>query len=76
MEIKQLEAQKKLMLEKYLQFQDIVDGYSDKIYTICCEIEKLNLLIKKEKKKISNTKSKELSSKAVQVIHKKPAEGK
>ena len=50
MKIEELEQQKKQLITKYLQMQDMVDDYNSQIYAICCEIEKLNVLIVQKKK--------------------------
>ncbi|OHB69897.1 MAG: hypothetical protein A2W23_05680 [Planctomycetes bacterium RBG_16_43_13] len=50
--IKELEKEKEILIVRYLKLQDMVDGYNEEIYNICCEIEALNKKIDKEKEDI------------------------
>lgn len=47
--VKKLEAQKLVLIEKYMKMQDDADDLNERIYRICCEIEAMNLSITKAK---------------------------
>jgi len=53
--VRELEAQKLALIEKYMKMQDEADEMNERIYHLCCEIETLNisigLAIEEEKKK-------------------------
>lgn len=53
--VKELEAQKLALIERYLKMQDEADEMNERIYHLCCDIEALNisigLAIEEEKKK-------------------------
>ncbi|NUM33045.1 MAG: hypothetical protein HUU50_00735 [Candidatus Brocadiae bacterium] len=36
---------KENLIKEYLRIQDILDEYNDKVNTICCEIEKINIIL-------------------------------
>ena len=56
-----LEREKAALIKRYLGIQDIVDGYNEQMYKVCCEIEFLNLRIDQaraaQKKKPAPTSS-------------------
>lgn len=41
-----LEREKNRLIQRYMELQDIVDGYNQQVYQLVCEIETLNLRIK------------------------------
>jgi hypothetical protein len=43
--VKELEAQKLALIERYMKLQDEVDEMNERVYHVCCEIEALNLSI-------------------------------
>jgi hypothetical protein len=47
--VKELEAQKLALIERYMKMQDEADDLNERIYNICCEIEALNIGITKAK---------------------------
>lgn len=47
--VKELEAQKLVLIERYMKMQDEADELNERIYNLCCEIETLNLSITKAK---------------------------
>jgi hypothetical protein len=51
--LEELEAQKRALIERYMQLQDVADNTNEQIYKITCEIARLNLQIQTEKKKPS-----------------------
>lgn len=55
-ECEKLEADKLVLIKKYMKLQDLVDDYNKQIYDICCKIKILNEKIDTEKKK-QDTKS-------------------
>lgn len=55
-EVEGIERSKGLLISKYLHMQDIVDGYNEKIYQVCCDIEAINLKLQRaraEQKRLS-----------------------
>jgi TolA-binding protein len=59
--VKELEARKLALIEKYMKMQDAADQMNERIYQVCCEIEALNLTITKAKEE--EEKKKALASK-------------
>lgn len=55
--VKELEAQKLALIEKYMKMQDEADDLNERIYRICCEIEALNLTITKAKEEEAKKKA-------------------
>jgi hypothetical protein len=55
--IKELEAQKLVLIEKYMKMQDEADEMNERIYHVCCEIEALNLNITKAKEEEAKRKA-------------------
>lgn len=59
--VKELEAQKLVLIGKYMKLQDEADEMNERIYHIVCEIEALNLSIgvakEEEQKKKAKLKS-------------------
>jgi predicted nuclease with TOPRIM domain len=55
--IKELEAQKLALIEKYMKMQDEADEMNERIYHVCCEIEALNLNITKAKEEEAKRKA-------------------
>lgn len=51
--IKKLEDEKLVLIKKYMELQDVVDDYNEKIYDVCCKIEALNKKIEQEKIKLA-----------------------
>ena len=53
--VRELEAQKLALIERYMKMQDKADEMNERIYHLCCEIKTLNLSIElaveEEKKK-------------------------
>ncbi len=45
--VKALEAEKTLLIERYLKLQDEADAMNERIYDLCCAIEAMNLKIRK-----------------------------
>ena len=43
--IREYKDQKEVLIKEYLRIQDILDEYNDKVNTICCEIEKINIIL-------------------------------
>ena len=43
--VRELEAQKLALIERYMKMQDEADEMNERIYHLCCEIETLNLSI-------------------------------
>lgn len=43
--VETLEREKLALIQRYLEIQDILDDYNEKMYKVCCEIEVLNLRI-------------------------------
>jgi hypothetical protein len=64
--VKELEARKLALIEKYMKMQDEADEMNERIYHVCCEIEALNLNI---------TKAKEEEAKRQAALH-PPVNGK
>ena len=60
--LKELEAQKLVLIEKYMKMQDEADDLNERIYHVCCEIEAMNLSISKAKEE--EEKRKALAAKA------------
>lgn len=50
-ELVRLKALKERLLARYLKLQDEADRTNEKIYGICCDIEKANLEIQREEAK-------------------------
>jgi hypothetical protein len=44
--ISEYEEKKIALIEQYMELQDIVDEYNEKIYKITCEIEQINFVLK------------------------------
>ena len=55
--LKELEAQKLVLIEKYMKMQDEADDLNERIYRICCEIETMNLSISKAKEEEEKRKA-------------------
>ena len=47
--VRELEAAKARMIERYLKMQDEADEINGRIYQVCCEIEAMNLQIERTK---------------------------
>lgn len=43
--LEDLERAKAALITRYLEIQEILDGYNEQMYKVCCEIETLNLRI-------------------------------
>lgn len=43
--IKEYRVYKESLIQEYMKIQDILDDYNDKVNTICCEIEKVNIIL-------------------------------
>jgi hypothetical protein len=69
--IKELEARKLALIERYMKMQDEADELNERIYNICCEIEALNLSISKAKE----DEEKRRAAAAKSALH-PPANGK
>jgi hypothetical protein len=61
--VKELEAQKLALIEKYMKMQDDADELNERIYHICIDIEALNLKITKAKE--DEEKRKAIAAKAM-----------
>lgn len=48
-EVRKLEAEKLVLIEKYMKLQDEADEMNERIYHVCIDIEALNLKITKAK---------------------------
>ncbi len=46
-EVRRLEAEKLVLIEKYMKLQDEADDINERIYHLCIDIEALNLKITK-----------------------------
>jgi len=55
--LKELEAQKLVLIEKYMKMQDEADDLNERIYHICIDIESLNLKITKAKEEEEKRKA-------------------
>ena len=44
--VTEFEEQKAVLIERYMELQDILDEYNEQIYTISCRIELLNLAVR------------------------------
>ena len=44
--ISEFEEQKAILIERYIELQDILDDYNEQIYTISCKIEQLNMVVR------------------------------
>ena len=60
--VKELEAKKLALIEKYMKMQDEADDLNERIYHICIDIEALNLKITKAKE--DEEKRKAIAAKA------------
>ncbi|HKS16777.1 MAG TPA: hypothetical protein VJU16_05655 [Planctomycetota bacterium] len=69
--VKELEARKLALIEKYMKMQDDADDLNERIYLVCCEIEALNLSITKAKEEEEKRKA----AAAKSALH-PPANGK
>lgn len=62
-ELEVLEAEKLKLVKEYIKIQDLIDGYNEKVYHICTQIEILNVKIQqvkdksKKKPRIPSTKN-------------------
>jgi len=56
-EVRKLESQKLILIEKYMKMQDAADEMNERIYHICIDIEALNLKITKAKEDEEKRKS-------------------
>lgn len=54
---KQLQKRKTRLITRYMRLQDIADDYNEKIYGVCCEIERVNLEIEVERRKDAKAKA-------------------
>lgn len=43
--IQEYREQKESLIKEYLRIQDVLDEYNEKVNTICCEIEKINIIL-------------------------------
>jgi membrane protein involved in colicin uptake len=55
--VKELEAQKLALIEKYMKMQDEADDLNERIYRVCCEVEAMNLAIDKAKEEEAKRKA-------------------
>jgi hypothetical protein len=55
--VKELEAKKLALIEKYMKMQDEADELNEQIYRICCEVEAMNLAIEKAKEEEAKRKA-------------------
>ena len=55
--VKELEAQKLVLIEKYMKMQDDADELNERIYHICIDIEALNLKITKAQEELEKKKA-------------------
>ncbi|MBI4566087.1 MAG: hypothetical protein HY716_15485 [Planctomycetes bacterium] len=46
--LKELEAEKRRLIEQYMQLQDAADEMNERIYHVCCEVEIVNQKIARE----------------------------
>ncbi|WP_372370188.1 hypothetical protein [Candidatus Uabimicrobium sp. HlEnr_7] len=44
--VDEFEEQKAVLIERYIELQDILDDYNEQIYTISCKIEQLNVVVR------------------------------
>jgi len=56
--VKELEARKLVLIQKYMKLQDEADDVNERIYHMVCEIEALNLSINVAKEEEQKKKSK------------------
>ena len=43
--IQEYQDHKETLIKEYMRLQDILDEYNEKINTVCCEIEKINIIL-------------------------------
>lgn len=48
---KQLQQRKTRLITRYMRLQDAADKYNERIYVVCCEIERVNLEIEVERRR-------------------------
>ena len=46
--LKQLKTLKEKLIRRYLKLQDEADKVNERVYGVCCEVEKINLEIQEE----------------------------
>ena len=51
--IQEYQDYKETLIQEYLKIQDILDDYNEKVNTICCEIEKINIILNEMNKSLS-----------------------
>ena len=43
--IEEYQDEKANLIQEYMRLQDIIDEYNDRIASVCCEIEKINIVL-------------------------------
>ena len=57
-ELQRLKALKERLIERYISLQDEADRTNEKIYSVCCDIEKMNIEIQREEEKLAAKQTK------------------
>jgi translation initiation factor 2 beta subunit (eIF-2beta)/eIF-5 len=55
----QLEKQKVLLIERFMQIQEVLDRYNEEKYHLCCWIQKINLALDRRKKLVGQKRAQE-----------------